>query len=252
MPHSSAIHHSPATRCLLALLAGAATLLAIPAGAHDLVVKPGAAKDGQVPVEVMLTEVFFTGDVLLKPEAVSLQSIANGQRSALALTPDPQAKALGAGVPTGAPGLVVAKLSRTRPAREEAGRPAEPATLSESTSKALINLAPGAAGFGAASGDRLEIVPLANPADLKAGEELPLQVLFDGTPLPARVFATYDGFSTREGTFATTTVAEKDGTAHVKITAPGLWMVKVSHSQPETAPTHGRYSANSNVVFLVK
>lgn len=252
MPQSFAVHRPPVLARLSAALIGAGMLWAAPAGAHDLVVKPGAAKDGQVPVEVMLTEVFFTGDVLLKPEAVSLQSIAGGQKSALALTPDPQAKALGASAPAAGPGLVVAKLSRTRPAREEAGRPPEPATLSESTSKALIGIAPGVAGFGALSGDRLEIVPLANPAEVKVGDELPLQVLFDGKPQPARVFATYDGFSNREGTFATTTVAEKDGTAHVKITAPCLWVVKVSHSQPETAPTHGRYSANSNVVFLVK
>lgn len=150
------------------------------------------------------------------------------------------------------PSLVVAKTSRIRPARDEAGRPPEPATLAESTSKALINLAPGAPGFGTISGDRLEVVPLTNPAEVKVGDEMPLQLLFDGKPLSARVFATYDGFSTREGTFAATTVAEKDGSAHVKITAPGLWVVKVSHTHVESAATHGRYSANANVVFQVK
>ncbi|OYX14559.1 MAG: hypothetical protein B7Z15_03565, partial [Rhizobiales bacterium 32-66-8] len=116
---------------LVAALACAGSLLAAPANSHDLVVKPGTMKDGQVPVEVMLTEVFFVGDVQLKPEAVSLQALSNGQKGVLvlALTPDPQAKALAAQVTAAGPSLVVAKTSRIRPAREEAGRPPEPATL---------------------------------------------------------------------------------------------------------------------------
>ncbi|MEW6256697.1 MAG: DUF4198 domain-containing protein [Pseudomonadota bacterium] len=249
---SPAKRGAPARRTLLALFACAGALLTVSATAHDLVVKPGAPKDAQIPLDVLLTEVFFTGDVLLKPDAVSLQFLAGGQKSTLDLTPDPTAKALTARVSAATPGAALAKISRTRPAREEAGRPSEPATLSENTSKALVNLAPGAAGFATVAGERLEIIPLTNPAEAKVGEELALQVLFDGKPLPARVFATYDGFSTREGTFATTALAEKDGTAHVKITAPGLWVVKVSHSQSETAATHGRYSANANLVFQVK
>lgn len=249
---SPAFRSAPARHALLTFIAGACALMAAPVAAHDLVVKPGAAKDAQIPLEVMLTEVFFTGDVLLKPDAVTLSFVSDGQKSTLDLTPDPTAKALTARVSTAAPGAALAKISRTRPAREEAGRPSEPATLSESTSKALLNLQPGAPGFGTQTGDRLEIVALANPAELKAGEEFPVKVLFDGKPLPARVFATYDGFSTREGTFATTALAEKDGTAHVKITAPGLWVVKVTYSQSENTPTYGRYSANANLVFQVK
>ncbi|MEW6121455.1 MAG: DUF4198 domain-containing protein [Pseudomonadota bacterium] len=251
MPHSFPSFRRAALRRALPL-AGLALLLGTPALAHDLVVKPGATADGKVPVEVLLTEVFFTGDVVLKPESVTVQAVEGGQKSPVAVAPDAAAKALAGSAPAAGPALVVAKIARTRPAREEAGRPPEPATLSESTSKALVNLAPGAAGFGTLSGDRLEIVPLANPAELKAGDELPLQVLFDGKPLPVRVFATHDGFSTREGTFATTAIGEKDGPAYVKITAPGLWVVKVSHTQAEDAPAHKRYSANSNLVFLVK
>lgn len=251
MPHAVPSFRRAALRRAIPL-AGLALLLTGPVSAHDLVVKPGAAADGKVPVDVLLTEVFFTGDVLLKPENVTVQAVEGSQKTPVSVAPDAAAKALAGSAPAGGPSLVVAKVARTRPAREEAGRPPEPATLSESTSKALVNLAPGAAGFGTLSGDRLEIVPLANPADMKVGDELPLQILFDGKPLPVRVFATHDGFSTRGGTFATTAMAEKDGPAYVKITAPGLWVVKASHTQAEDAPSHKRYSANSNLVFLVK
>ncbi len=220
--------------------------------AHDLVLKPLAGSGSGVPLQVMLTEVFALGDVVLPIENVKLRTISGGQTTDIALTADPAAKALtGTAAGTGSM-LAIAKMSRVRPAREEAGKPPEPATLSESTSKALLNLGPGDANFGAASGDRLEIVPLANPADAKVGSELPVKILFDGKPLSARILATYDGFSTRDATYAYASGSEKDGIAYVKITAPGLWLVKVSHTATEAAPTHGRYVANANLVFEVK
>lgn len=240
------------TRTAFAAAAFVAALA--PASAHDLVVKPQVQSGTSVPMQVLLTEVFFVGDVVLKPENVTLRAIADGKGTNVPLTANPDAKALEgtASVSADAPVLAVAKISRTRPAREEAGKAPEPATMAESASKALLNLKPGAAGFDALSGDRLEIIPLSNPAEAKVGDELPVKVLFDGKPLSARLFATYDGFSGREDTFAYATGSEKDGTAYVKITAPGLWVVKASHSLAETAPTHGRYSANANLVFAVK
>lgn len=241
-----------ATRLLLAMTAGC---LLAPAGlqAHDMVVKPKPAADGTLGVQVLLTEAFFAPDVLLPVDAVKLGLISGGTETALPLTANATDKALEASAKAGdAPALVVARMSRTRTPRAEDGKPAEPAILSEATSAALVNLKPGAAGFDAPTGARLQIVPLASPADLKVGDELPVKVLFDGKPLPVRLFATYDGFSTREGTFATTAVSEKDGAAFIKITAPGLWVVKASHSQPETAATHGRYSANTNLVFTIR
>jgi uncharacterized GH25 family protein len=45
-------------------------------------------------------------------------------------------------------------------------------------------------------GQRLEIVPLINPAKVKVEEKLPLQVLFDGKPAKTvNIEATFDGFS---------------------------------------------------------
>lgn len=236
-------------------LALVAACLAAPGAllAHDMVVKPKAAADSTVAVQVLLTEAFFTPDVLLPADAVKLALVSGGTETPVPLAANATDKVLEGSAKVGdAPGLLVARMSRTRTPRVEEGKAAEPAVLSEATSAALVNTKPGSAGFDGPTGARLQIIPLANPADMKVGDELPVKLLFDGKPLPGRLFATYDGFSTREGTFATTAVAEKDGAAFIKITAPGLWVVKASHSQPEAAATHGRYSANTNFVFTIR
>lgn len=248
MPVSASVVARLSLALVTACLAAPGALLA-----HDMVVKPKAAAEGTVAVQVLLTEAFFTPDVLLPVDAVKLALLSGGTETPLPLAANATDKALEASAKAGdAPSLLVARMSRTRTPRAEEGKPAEPAILSEATSAALVNLKPGTAGFDVPTGARLQIVPLASPADLKVGDELPVKLLFDGKPLPGRLFATYDGFSAREGTFATTAVAEKDGAAFIKITAPGLWVVKASHSQPEAAATHGRYSATSNLVFTIR
>lgn len=80
------------------------------------------------------------------------------------------------------------------------------ASRTEKFSKALVNLSATDQSFAVAVGDRLEIVPAANPATLKVGDELPVRVLFEGQPLGTAVYATYQGFST-----------------------PGLWVFRVEN-----------------------
>lgn len=67
--------------------------------------------------------------------------------------------------------------------------------------KAVANMGkPG--NVSAVVGHPLEIIPLDNPANLKVGDYLHLQVLFNGKPFSGQVFATYSGFSNDENTFA--------------------------------------------------
>ncbi len=76
-------------------------------------------------------------------------------------------------------------------------------------------------------GQRFEITPAKNPFALKAGDELPVTVTFDGKPLAgARVAAWH-----RDGdqlTAATATTAA-DGTAALKLTRSGPWVVRAVH-----------------------
>lgn len=96
--------------------------------------------------------------------------------------------------------------------------------------KAVVNLGGAADDLGKPLGQVLEIVPLANPATIKAGGELPVQVLFEGKPLAnAEVKATFAGFTKEGKAFAFAVHADKEGKAMVKVWHPGLWLVVAKH-----------------------
>ncbi len=122
----------------------------------------------------------------------------------------------------------------------------------EQFAKALVNLSVSDDGYKAVVGDRLEIVPVTNPAAAKVGEEITFKVLFDGQPLSTPVFATYDRFSENETTYAYYTEAADDGTAKVQITHPGLWIVRVETKVPEETEDHDSYLARAVLVFRAK
>jgi len=121
----------------------------------------------------------------------------------------------------------------------------------EKFSKALVNVTPADNGFSAIIGDTLEIVPVTNPATVRPGDEMTVRVLFKGQPLSTNVYATYDRISKEENTYAYYTEGHKDGTAKVKITQPGIWMVRVQHTVPEHTKDYDRYVARATLLFEV-
>ena len=86
--------------------------------------------------------------------------------------------------------------------------------------------------FSKPVGHDLEIVALKNPAALKSGDFLPIQVLFKGRPAKfCGVKATYSGFSTgQEFAYATSTDAE--GKARIRLIHYGPWLVKAEMRLP--------------------
>lgn len=64
--------------------------------------------------------------------------------------------------------------------------------------------------------------------------------------------ATYDGFSKEENTYAYYTEGHKDCTAKIKITQPGIRMVRVQNTAPEHTEDHDRYVARAVLLFEVK
>ena len=108
--------------------------------------------------------------------------------------------------------------------------------------------------FSNKAGQRLEIVPLTNLDQIKAGEALSIQLLFDGKPLPdAKVRATYAGFEaddiaphqaaakTKEKKmdkkghgkhFPVETHTDAQGKAVLPMKKSGYWMVMLSHHCP--------------------
>ena len=88
-------------------------------------------------------------------------------------------------------------------------------------------------------GQAFEIVPLKNPYALKAGDELPVRVLFEEKPLSGLKLTAWH----RSGDTLTTATAttDKDGKASLKLTKVGGWVVRgvhmrrVSEKKPEPA-----------------
>jgi uncharacterized GH25 family protein len=90
--------------------------------------------------------------------------------------------------------------------------------------------------FARPLGDKIEIVPLKNPYNTKAGagEILPVQVWFNGRPASfCKVYATYAGFSTGDD-FALATTADSKGIAHIRLTHWGPWLIKAEKRMPAT------------------
>jgi uncharacterized GH25 family protein len=102
-------------------------------------------------------------------------------------------------------------------------------------------------------GQPLELVPLDNPAQLKPGDFMRIQVLLKGKPLRgAFVYATYAGFSDL-GAFAYTNQANRDGIFTLRILRPGTWLVHVKHEQDYPDPKEcDLLQYNSSLTFLIK
>jgi len=104
-------------------------------------------------------------------------------------------------------------------------------SLSHMCMKAIVNVGEGTGKVDTRIGHPMEIIPLKNPGQLRAGEYLPVQVLYNGTPFKGHIFATFAGFSTEKETFAYATKTDKSGRAKIRILQPGVWLIKASHEQ---------------------
>ena len=92
----------------------------------------------------------------------------------------------------------------------------------------------GRRAFDRVAGHPLEFVPLRDPATLRAGQALPVRLLYRGRPLGGAVF--HAGFSA-EGNRAAETHDQllrtsPEGVAEVPITRPGVWNVRTLHIVP--------------------
>ena len=99
--------------------------------------------------------------------------------------------------------------------------------------KTLVTIGPTAPGFDRPGPASVEIVPLKSPAALKAGEELPVRVLFQGQPLAnAELKATHDQWQDPKEMFAVTGKTDDRGEYRLKVDKPGRWLLAVYHKTP--------------------
>jgi len=119
------------------------------------------------------------------------------------------------------------------------------------------------------TGQELEVIPLSNPATLKAGGKFELMVMFKGKPAPGiDVNATYAGSSDgkapkdiaphgekagKKPHFPVSTVTDSEGKAAIRLDRPGYWMVVISHRSPyPDKETCDQYMHNMAFTFEVK
>jgi len=88
-------------------------------------------------------------------------------------------------------------------------------------------------------GYRTEIVPQANPADLKPGDSLRVLVMADGSPAARQlVYASYAGYHAHAEAGghqeATQTRTDDNGVAEIQITRSGRWYIRLIRMLPAT------------------
>lgn len=227
-----------------ALLVGLATLAAGPAAAHEFVLLPERLEAGageEIGFEVHSTHVLGMPEEMERAESVAVRLVGAAGAEAIAVAEEPEAHRLvGTAASDGGTAWLAAHRlgqvwSRTPQGWVEGGRDVAPdadfTNKYEKFVKVLLN-GGDAALATRPIGDALEIVPLADPAGLAAGETLELQVLHEGRPVEAQIAATFLGFSDLPGTYAyltETRESEAGPVATLAPWAPGLWAVRVQH-----------------------
>ena len=119
--------------------------------------------------------------------------------------------------------------------------------------KAILNTSHDDKNYSRVLGHPLEIIPITNPADAKAGEYFHVKILLNGENYNGPVWATYDGFVTEyENTYAYYTEAE-NGEAHIKITAPGYWGIRAAQTGlPGVEGDYDNLNLRAFLLFNVK
>lgn len=100
---------------------------------------------------------------------------------------------------------------------------------SEKYAKSALVVGKGSEEISKPVGHRIEIVPLKNPTDVKAGDLLPVKVLYEGNPLSTYVYGTFAGYFSEDEPFPVIAKSDAVGVAQVKIERPGVWMVVCNH-----------------------
>jgi uncharacterized GH25 family protein len=107
-------------------------------------------------------------------------------------------------------------------------------------------------GWDVKTGDTLEIMPINNPLELKVGDDLEVQVLYNGKPVsPEAVTATYDGFTDSPNAYAYFTEPYGEGLAKIKISASGFWMVRVQYIVDDKGANYDQHAMRAVLAFPV-
>lgn len=126
-------------------------------------------------------------------------------------------------------------------------------TQYEKFAKLILPVAGKSDGFDAVQGQRLEIVPMSNLLAAKVGDEINFRVLLDGKPAAFdTIYATYSGFSDIPNAWAFSASPISHGQGRIKISAPGLWLVRVAVLLDEKGKGYNAVDLKAVLVFPVR
>ncbi|MDR1579756.1 MAG: DUF4198 domain-containing protein [Synergistaceae bacterium] len=235
-------------RKVLFVLVFASMLGVVPMWGHELILKPSsfeAEKGAELAVELQSTHVFIVKEEVedvskitagIVRDGVVVPSELRGNEPELRIdfsvkVPEGNSSALIAANKTGDVWCVTPDGWKpgTRKAVEAEGFKVTRASMTDKFTKAIINPSASDNNFAAVVGQELEVVPVTNPADAKTGQFFKVRILHDGQPSSTPVYATYDGFVTEfENTYAYYTESDQEGIANIKITSPGIWIIRAA------------------------
>lgn len=254
-------------RRLLPLLCLALIFAAFPAQAHEFLVKPvklTVQKGEVVPFSVISSHVMMVSEEVEPQEHVKLALVEGKSSTALSVTPNPmlftldgqlKAKREGTAILAGhREGVVWTQTTKGWKAASMKGLDGViQSNKYEKFCKTLLTVEHGDDGWKQVLGQKLEIVPLSDPTMARPGDELGFKVLLDGKPVTTNgVLATYDGFSYETMAFAYSGEPRDDGSVWVKVTAPGVWMVRVEHKINQPTEDYNGHVIRSVLIFEVQ
>lgn len=247
---------------VLAVVCLAASALSV--SAHEFIVVPQdwhAYSPGQVlPFSIVSSHVFMKSEELENPANVKLEYLGKD----VPLAADEAFASFTGTVTLGGPGAALLhghRLGEVWSKTPKGVLKGDRSTLKgvvwarkyEKFCKTLIPVGGKTDGWDKKTGDDLEIVPLSNPLELAPGDELEVQILHKGKPVsPEAVTATYDGFTDAANSYAFFTEPYGEGKALIKITAPGMWMVRVQYVVDEKGGNYEQHAMRSVLAFPVR
>lgn len=254
----------------LVLAFAALSLASMPAMSHELMLKAREAHPAQgaaFTVDLMSSHVFVVSQEIEEGvDVVELKGdkteVLSAKADEAALTVAAEAKATGETQIFGAARLgskyaVTNKGGKggkdiTRKSLEAEGLKVKSINMYDKYAKTIVNAKAGDEGYKKMLGHDVELVLMQNPAEIKVGDWVDVQVLHRGNPESVPVYATYDGFSPKyENTYAFYTEGDPEGMAHIKITAPGTWMVRVESNEMGVDGEYDKRIIRTTLTFTV-
>jgi uncharacterized GH25 family protein len=256
------------------LFALAATIMAIAsqASAHEMIIEPGAFEaelGSELSVALQSTHVFIVEEEVEDVSKITAGITSGGKISPSDLRPNESALRIDFSVKVAEAGSSVIAASKEgeiwsvtnegskqgpRRELEAQGLKVVRSALTDKYAKSIVNASPDDVNFGTVLGQDLEIVPVTNPAEAKIGGFFQVKTLHKGQPIAIPVWATYDGFvSEYQNTYAYYTESGADGVANIKLTAPGIWIVRASkENDPGVEGEYDSRTIRSTLTFAVK